>query len=70
MSFEDFHITAAKKQSDRIAELLKRAGIRMQQRVISEIGRPEYVIAVHADDLERAEQVLSNDLGSGRTFTS
>jgi hypothetical protein len=70
MNFEDFHIVAVKQTSERIADLLRRAGIRIQQRVITEIGRPEYVIAVHPDDLERAAQVFSGDLGTGRTFTS
>jgi len=70
MNFEDFHIVAVKEESDRIAGLLERAGIRLQQRVITETGRPKYVIAVHSDDLERAEQAFSSDVGPGRTFTS
>jgi len=67
MNFEDFHIVAVKETSDRLANLLRRAGVRIRQRVITEIGRPEYVIAVHPDDLDRAEQVFSRDLGSGLT---
>jgi hypothetical protein len=70
MSFEDFHVVAVKETSDRVADLLRRAGIRIQQRVITEIGRPEYVIGVHLDDLERAEQAVSSDIGPGRTLTS
>jgi hypothetical protein len=70
MNFEDFHIVAVKEESDRIAEVLARAGIRLQQRVITETGGPEYVIAVHRDDLERAEQAFSSDVGPGRTFTN
>jgi hypothetical protein len=70
MNFEDFHIVAVKETSDRIAALLSHAGIRIQQRAITEIGRLEYVIAVHPDDLERAEQVFSSDIAPGRTFTS
>jgi len=70
MSFEDFHIVAVKERSDYVADLLRRAGIRIQQRVITEIGRPEYVIAVHPEDLERAQHAFSSDIGPGRTFTS
>ena len=70
MNFEDFHIVAFKETSDRIADLLRRAGVRIRQRVIMEIGRPEYVIAVHPEDLDRAGQVFSSDVGPGRTFTS
>jgi hypothetical protein len=40
------------------------------QRVVAEIGRPEYVIAVHPDDVDRAGRALSNDVGVGRTFSS
>ena len=69
MNFEDFHIVAVKETSDRIADLLRHTGIRIQQRIITEIGRPEYVIAVHPDDLERAAQALSRDVEPGRTFT-
>ena len=65
--FEDFHIVAQKQASDRSAALLSSAGVRIQERVIAEIGRPEYVIAVHLDDIERASEVFRNDLGSGRT---
>lgn len=70
MNFEDFHIVAVEEISERIADLLIRAGIRLQQRVITEIGRPEYVIAVHPDDIDRGTQVFANDVGPGRTFTS
>jgi hypothetical protein len=70
MNFEDFHIVAIKETSDRVADLLARAGVRIQQRVITEIGRPEYVIAVHPDDVDRAGRALSSDVGSGRTFAS
>jgi len=68
--FDDFHIVAVQETSDRVAEMLRRAGIRIQQRVITEIGRPEYVIAVHPDDLARAERAFSGDVGPGRTFTT
>ena len=70
MNFEDFHIVALKETSDRIADLLRRAGVRIQQRVITEIGRPEYLIAVHSDDIDQAGQALSDDVGPGRTFTT
>ncbi len=70
MDFEDFHIVAVKETSDSIADRLRRAGVRIQQRVITEIGRPEYVIAVHPADLGHASQVFSNDAGPGRTFIS
>ena len=68
--FEDFHIVARMEMSDRTAALLRSAGIRIQQRVITEIGLPEYVIAVHLDDMERASEIFRKDLGPGRTFTS
>ena len=70
MEFEDFHIVAVKATSDRIAELLIHGGIRIQQRVIMEIGRPEYVIALHRDDLAQAEKLLRDDIGPARTITS
>jgi hypothetical protein len=70
MNFEDFHIVALKETSDRVADLLRSAGVRIQQRVITEIGKPEYVIAVHPDDVDRAGQAFSNDVGPGRTFTT
>lgn len=70
MNYEDFHIVGVKEKSDRVADLLVRTGVRIQQRVITEIGRPEYVIAVHPDDIELAGEVFWNDLGPGQTFTS
>jgi len=70
MNFEDFHIVANKELSDQLAASLQTKGVRIQQRVIMEIGRPEYVIAVHLDDLELASKVLSDGIGPGRTFTS
>jgi hypothetical protein len=69
-SFEDFHVVARKETSARLAALLRSAGVRIQERVIDEIGRPEYVIAVLVDDLELAAEVFSRDAGPGRTFTS
>jgi hypothetical protein len=69
-NFEDFHIVARKETSARLAARLRAAGIRIQERVIQEIGRPEYVIAVHVEDLERAAEIFSRDTGPGRTFTS
>jgi hypothetical protein len=68
--FEDFHIVARKEVSDRIADLLRSAGVRIEERVITEIGRPEYVIAVHVEDVERASEVFSHGVGPDRTFTS
>jgi hypothetical protein len=70
MNFEDFHIVAVKETSDRVADLPRRASVRVQQRVITEIGQPEYVIAIHPDDVDQAGQALSSDVGPGRTFTS
>jgi hypothetical protein len=70
MDFEDFHIVSVKVTSDRFAELLRRAGARIQQRVANEAGRTEYVIAVHPDDVDLAGQVLAADVGPGRTFTA
>jgi hypothetical protein len=71
MSFKDFHVVLKKAESDRIAELLKRDGVRIEQRVINEIGRPEYVIAVHSDDVGRAGDAFWKDVGDDcRTFRS
>ena len=69
-NFEDFHVVALKETSERLAALLRASRVRIQERVLNEIGRPEYVIAVHVDDLEFAEEVFSQDNGPGRTFTS
>ncbi len=69
MTYEDFHIVGDKGVSDRVADLLRRAGIRIEQRVITEIGRPEYVIAVHPDDVDQAGQAFWSDIGQGRGFT-
>jgi hypothetical protein len=68
--FEDFHIVARREASERTAAALRSAGIRIQERVLTEIGRPEYVIAVHIDDLDRAQEVFRQDVGPGRSFTS
>jgi hypothetical protein len=68
--YDDFHVVARKEASDRIANLLRSAGIRMRERVVLEIGTPEYIISVHVEDLDRAEEVFSSDLGPGRSFNS
>jgi hypothetical protein len=71
MEYEEFHCVAVKGVSDRLLQLLRGAGVRAEQRVIHEIGRPEYVIAVHREDIDQAQRVFSTDLGPGpRTFTS
>lgn len=70
MVYNDFHLVAVKETSDRLLQLLLAAGVRVEQRVIHEIGRPEYVIAVHPEDLEHAQHIFSMDLGPYRTFTS
>jgi hypothetical protein len=67
--FEDFHVVALKELSERTATLLVTAGIRIHKRVITQIGCPEYVIAVHPDDIERASEVFRSDLAPARTFT-
>jgi hypothetical protein len=67
---DDFHIVAREDESDRIANLLRSAGVRVRQRTIQEIGRAEYVISVHVEDFPKAEEVFSADLGPRRTFTS
>jgi hypothetical protein len=70
MTYEDFHIVAVKDVSDRLAERLRRAGVRIEQRTLTETGRPEYAIAVHPDDIAQAERCLSEDIGPGRTVES
>jgi hypothetical protein len=72
VEYEDFHIVADEAKSDRMARLLQDAGVRLQRRVITEIGHPEYVIAVHREDMDRAQWAFRQGLGPGphRTFTS
>jgi hypothetical protein len=58
MNFIDFDFAANKARSDHVADLLRHAGVRFEQRVETETGRrPVYVIAVHADDNSLAEEL-------------
>jgi hypothetical protein len=68
--YEDFHIVAQPERSRRVAAILQSGGIRIRERVVIEIGIPEYVIEVHREDLDRAQEVFAKDLGPGRSFTS
>jgi hypothetical protein len=68
-AFEEFHITANAEASQRTASLFKSAGIRIRESIRHEIGRPEYVIEVHHEDLAEAEELFRKDIGPGRTFT-
>lgn len=62
MTYQDFDWAGRKENSDRIADLLARAGIRLEQRIVNEPGRRTvYVLAVHAEDLARAEELRSTD---------
>jgi hypothetical protein len=68
--FEAFHVTANKDASTRIVNVLKAAGIRLRETVWHEIGRPEFVIEVHPDDLSKAQAAFAKDLGPGRSIES
>lgn len=68
--FEEFHASTQKEEAGRVARLFRVAGIRIQERVITYSGYPVFMIAVHAEDLERAEQIFKRDLGPSRTFTT
>jgi hypothetical protein len=69
-SYESFHVTANKELSKRFANILTEAGIRINETVWHVIGRPEYVIEIHKEDIVRAEEAFAKDLGPGRTVTS
>jgi hypothetical protein len=55
--FKQFDVDARKERSDKLADLLRSAGIRLSQGVREMNGRPVNVIAVHPDDMERSEEV-------------
>jgi hypothetical protein len=57
MDYEDFDFSG-KEQSDRVADLLRPAGIRFEQRVETEPGRrPTSIISVHPEDIARANEL-------------
>ncbi len=68
--YESFHVTANQEASKRVADVLKAAGTRINETVWHEIGRPEYVIEVHQDDLVKAGEAFTKGLGSARTEIS
>ena len=68
--YESFHVTASKEASKKVVTVLTEAGIRINETVWHEIGRPEYVIEVHREDLVKAGEAFAKDLAPGRTVTS
>jgi hypothetical protein len=68
--FETFHVTANKELSKRVVSTLTAAGIRTSETIWNEIGRPEYVIEVHRDDLAKADNAFAKNLGPSRNVTS
>ena len=68
--YESFHVTACKEMSNRVMNVLRDAEIRINETVWHEIGRSEYIIEVHRDDLVKAGEAFAKDLGSGRTITN
>jgi len=56
MKYKEFDV-AAKKHSDRLAETLRAAEIRFEQRVAMRRRRSVYVICVHPDDFYQAAEV-------------
>ncbi len=57
MGYEEFDV-ADKEHSDRLADLLRAAGIRFEQRAATDARRrAAYVISVHPEDLGRANEV-------------
>jgi hypothetical protein len=57
MDYKEFDV-AGKEHSDRLADLLRAAGIRFEQRATTEPGRrPVSVINVHPEDLGRADEI-------------
>src|SRR5438045_3582963 len=58
MNYQEYDVVAGKEHSDRLADSLRAAGIRFEQRTVTEPGRRlVYVINVHPDDLGRADEV-------------
>jgi hypothetical protein len=58
MKFKEFDVAGKKERSDRLADMLRAAGIRFEQRTMTKAGRgPVYVIRVHPEDLGRAGEV-------------
>src|SRR5215813_4317985 len=61
MKYTEFDV-AGKEYSDRLAELLRVAGIRFTQRPADDPARKAvYVIRVHPADLDRANEVHAED---------
>jgi hypothetical protein len=60
MDYREFDV-AAKDRSDRLAQSLRAAGIRFEQCATTQAqGRPEYVINVHHEDLDRASEIYGD----------
>ena len=54
MKYKEF-VVAAKEHSDRLADLLRAAGVRFKQRLVNDPARRSvYTIWVHPEDLGRA----------------
>ena len=68
--YEAFHVSADRHYSKHVADLLKKAGVRINETAWNQIGHPEYVIEVHTDDLENAGKLFWKDADPSRTFTS
>jgi hypothetical protein len=57
MRYRDFDL-ATREPSDRLADLLRTAGIRFKQRPLNDPTRPSvYSLRVHPDDLDRANEI-------------
>ncbi len=64
MSATEYHEfdVAGKESSDRLAGLLRAAGIRFEQRALTETRRrPVYSISVHPEDVAQADELRAED---------
>ena len=58
MNYKEFDVVGGKEHSDRLADLLRAAGIRLEQHAVTEAGRRSvHVISVHPEDLRRAGEL-------------
>jgi hypothetical protein len=69
MEYEEFHITKNVADSKRLVNLLRAAGVRLEERTLETNGG-EQLIAIHPDDLETAKDLFWKDHGPGMTATS